>query len=184
MPEQNKDFTIEEIAAEANNHLGDSASSPAAPVTGDTVDLKAGTKLTLNNVTLFKSSTAMEVLGAETGTFYIWSDSVAKNRIRITNSTDHVGVDGKVTGWIDVEDAKVAAGGSAPTTQAFTPYLVNITASVLNVRKGPGTNYGITTTIKRGEVYTIVGEQNGWGKLKSGAGWIHLWHTKRGNQGE
>jgi uncharacterized protein YgiM (DUF1202 family) len=54
---------------------------------------------------------------------------------------------------------------------------------VLNVRKGPGTNYGIATTVKKGEVYTIVAEtKNGsttWGKLKSGAGYISLGYTKR-----
>lgn len=60
-----------------------------------------------------------------------------------------------------------------------TTYLVEITASVLNVRKGPGTNYKIATTVKKGGVYTIVSESNGWGKLKSGAGWIKLSYTKR-----
>lgn len=59
-----------------------------------------------------------------------------------------------------------------------TTCLVKITADVLNVRKGPGTNYKIATTVKRGDVYTIVSEYNGWGKLKSGAGWIKLSYTK------
>lgn len=60
-----------------------------------------------------------------------------------------------------------------------TTYLVKITADVLNVRKGPGTNYKIATTVKKGGVYTIVSESDGWGKLKSGAGWIKLSYTKR-----
>ena len=60
---------------------------------------------------------------------------------------------------------------------AFTPYVVKVTADVLNVRSGPGTNYGITTKVKKGEAYTIVEEKNGWGKLKSGAGWISLEYT-------
>lgn len=33
--------------------------------------------------------------------------------------------------------------------------------------------------IHKNEVYTIVAENNGWGKLKSGAGWINLSYTKR-----
>lgn len=57
------------------------------------------------------------------------------------------------------------------------PYLVKINTAVLNVRSGAGTNYSINTTVKRGEVYTIVSESNGWGKLKSGAGWISLKYT-------
>lgn len=59
----------------------------------------------------------------------------------------------------------------------FTPYLVKINTDVLNVRGGTGTNYPITTTVKRGQVYTIVDEVNGWGKLKSGAGYICLAYT-------
>ena len=62
-------------------------------------------------------------------------------------------------------------------------YKVKISAVVLNVQKGPSTNYGITTQVKRGEVYTIVAEEkNGdttWGKLKSGAGYINLGYTQR-----
>ena len=62
-------------------------------------------------------------------------------------------------------------------------YKVKITADVLNVRKGVGINYPIVTTVKNGEVYTIVGEKkNGnttWLQLKSGAGYICADYTKR-----
>ncbi len=74
---------------------------------------------------------------------------------------------------------------SAPkktTPKKTTPvktYKVKVTADVLNVRKGAGTKYGIVTQIKKNEVYTIVQTSNGWGKLKSGAGWISLAYTKR-----
>lgn len=58
-------------------------------------------------------------------------------------------------------------------------YTVKITADALNVRDGAGTNYKINTVVKKGEVYTIVAEENGWGKLKSGAGWIKLSYTEK-----
>lgn len=72
---------------------------------------------------------------------------------------------------------------SQPTPQPQNGYLVKITCDVLNVRKGPGTNYGVATTVKKGEVYTIVGENNGWGQLKSGAGWIKLSYTTKVSSG-
>lgn len=56
-------------------------------------------------------------------------------------------------------------------------YTVKINTAVLNVRDGAGTSYKINTTVKQDEVYTIVEENNGWGKLKSGAGWISLAYT-------
>ena len=65
------------------------------------------------------------------------------------------------------------------TPAQSTNYTVTITTDVLNVRDGAGTGYKINTTVKRGEVYTIVAEDNGWGKLKSGAGWISLKYTSK-----
>jgi hypothetical protein len=67
-------------------------------------------------------------------------------------------------------------GGTTGAT--VTPYLVRVKITNLNIRKGPGTNYGSTGFIKPG-VYTIVAESTStgatkWGKLKSGAGWISL----------
>lgn len=72
--------------------------------------------------------------------------------------------------------AEKPTGGTTEAT--VTPYLVRVKISNLNIRKGPGTNYGSTGFIKPG-VYTIVAENTGtgatkWGKLKSGAGWISL----------
>lgn len=60
------------------------------------------------------------------------------------------------------------------TMKSNVPYMVKISASTLNVRSGVGVNHPIVTTVRKGEIYTIVDESNGWGKLKSGAGWINL----------
>ena len=76
---------------------------------------------------------------------------------------------------IPYEDDAIAA---TPTAK-FEPYLVKITADTLNVRAGAGTNYRINTQVKKNQVYTIIGELSGWGKLKSGAGWIHLDYTRK-----
>lgn len=65
------------------------------------------------------------------------------------------------------------------TTKNKLPYKVKITANVLNVRNGAGTKYKINTQVKKGEVYTIVEEKSGWGKLKSAAGWISLEYVKK-----
>lgn len=76
-------------------------------------------------------------------------------------------------GWVDATDLQEIA------VKTFMPYTVRVTANVLNVRSGPGTRYKVTTSIKKNEVYTIVEEKNGWGKLKSGAGWISLKYAKK-----
>lgn len=61
----------------------------------------------------------------------------------------------------------------------FTSYRVRVTTNALNIRDGAGTNFKINGVIKDKGVYTIVAEENGWGKLKSGAGWICLDYTKK-----
>lgn len=85
---------------------------------------------------------------------------------------------GAITGVAAIDDV-VAYSDGKPATPTFEPYLVKITASVLNVRSGPSTTYKVVTTVKRNEIYTIIAENNGWGKLKSGAGWISLKYTQK-----
>ena len=62
---------------------------------------------------------------------------------------------------------------------AFQPYIVIVDTDVLNVRTGAGVSYPIATTVKKGQAFTIVEVKDGWGKLKSGAGWISLEYTKK-----
>ena len=85
-------------------------------------------------------------------------------------------------GWISmgasyVEKTGTVASTSTPASNEYQVKIVNCTT--LNVRKGAGTNYGVTTTVKAGEVYTIVDETNGWLKLKSGAGYISKTYTQK-----
>lgn len=88
-------------------------------------------------------------------------------------------------GWISLEyTEKVDLTQTTPSnTPGKLPYLVRIMADTLNVRSGPGTMYRIITSVHRPSIYTIVEEQNGWGKLRSGAGWISLAYTERYNSG-
>lgn len=62
---------------------------------------------------------------------------------------------------------------------SFTAYKVKVTTSALNIRSGAGTNNKVVGVIHDRGVYTIVDEKSGWGKLKSGAGWISLKYCKK-----
>lgn len=67
-----------------------------------------------------------------------------------------------------------------PSNPTNNSYLVKVTVKKLNIRKGPGTNYSVCGSITEVGPFTIVetksgaGSKSGWGKLKSGAGWISL----------
>ena len=77
------------------------------------------------------------------------------------------------------------AAPAAPQVMTDVPFLVKISIRDLNIRKGPGTNYSRTGSYTGIGVFTIVdvqsgqGSSSGWGKLKSGAGWISLDYTKK-----
>lgn len=111
------------------------------------------------------------------------SDQVARRNYSLTNS--------RILGY--GRPAYDAAGAAAPVTPATpaapqttdVPFRVKISIRNLNIRKGPGTNYSRTGSYTGIGVFTIVdvqsgqGSDTGWGKLKSGAGWISLDYTKK-----
>lgn len=65
--------------------------------------------------------------------------------------------------------AKPAESKPAPET----PFKVKVSADDLRIRKSPSLEGEITGYTGKG-VFTITEEKGGWGKLKSGAGWICL----------
>ena len=77
----------------------------------------------------------------------------------------------------DESGKAVYTSKAANSTSSFK---VQISISDLNIRKGPGTNYATTGKFTGKGIFTIVetkqgtGSDKGWGKLKSGAGWIAL----------
>ena len=85
---------------------------------------------------------------------------------------------GAVTGVVKAESL-IPYVKAAQEVSTFVSYLVKISVDVLNVRSGPGTGYRINTQVTKNQVYTIVDEKNGWGKLKSGAGWISLQYVRK-----
>lgn len=80
------------------------------------------------------------------------------------------------------EVAEDIAGGM---TNADYPFLVKVSISDLNIRKGAGTNTAKTGQYTGIGVFTIVevregkGSDKGWGRLKSGAGWIALSYCEK-----
>ncbi len=80
-----------------------------------------------------------------------------------------------------------SAGNAVYTSAAESavPFTVKVTIPNLNIRTGPGTNYAKTGKFTGAGVFTITevkdgsGSARGWGKLKSGAGWISLEYAAR-----
>lgn len=168
-----------EIAAEVNKRLG--ADEPKVETPATTSAIKKGDVVSI----------------ADDATYYDGVKKVPawvrkKKWIVSSVSGDRAVIDKSVDGknaicspinvkFLTVDGAKV----EAPKTETFKFYLAKVTASALNIRKGAGTNFAVTGVIRDKGTYTIVAESKGqgstkgWGKLKSGAGWISLDFVKK-----
>ncbi len=81
-------------------------------------------------------------------------------------------------------DGKVVYEPKAVEPAVKVPFLVKVSISDLNIRSGAGTNFARVQFCPPG-VYTIIdvkagqGSKAGWGRLKSGTGWVSLDFVKR-----
>lgn len=80
---------------------------------------------------------------------------------------------------------EVAEGAATGMTNADCPFFVKVSIPDLNIRKGSGTNTAKTGMCTGVGVFTILevregkGSDKGWGRLKSGVGWIALSYCER-----
>nr|DAD55557.1 MAG TPA: PGRP protein [Bacteriophage sp.] len=81
------------------------------------------------------------------------------------------------------QDVAAKMGKVIPVAPSNTEITVSysgvVTASVLRIRKGPSVSSSIAGTLKKGTVVSIILEDNGWGKLADGSGWVSLTYIKK-----
>ena len=101
----------------------------------------------------------------------------ARNQYHLVGSQGGAGnQNSNVHGW--VKASLVQAVTAQPSSQGS--FRVRVNVPLLNIRAGAGTNHRINGTITDRGIYTITevrqgtGSAAGWGRLKSGAGWIAL----------
>ena len=163
-----------QIAAEVNKRLGitDTGGSTGGQTSGNTeTGLKVGDVVSFKGTQHYTSAAAKDAKTCKPGKATI--TAVAAGKAHPYHLKAVSGGGSTVYGWVNAADISTGSAGTA------TSYRVRTTADVLNIRKGPGTNYGVAGQIKGKGIYTIVAEAAGpgatkWGKLKSGAGWISL----------
>ena len=83
------------------------------------------------------------------------------------------------------DNGKAVYTTAGQQASAGVPFSVQVDILDLNIRTGAGTNYAKTGEKTGKGVFTIVevkagqGASTGWGRLKSGAGWISLDYATR-----
>ena len=76
-------------------------------------------------------------------------------------------------GWIHLGYTQLVSAAVSETG------VYRVKADSLDICKGPGTSYGRAGSVKKGEAYTITKIQDGWGYLKSGAGWVLMSYMEK-----
>lgn len=160
------------IAAEVNRILGASTEPPKPPAE-DAPDMNVGDTVDFTGVKHYVSSAAKTGSTCKPGKATVTAKAPGKAHPYHLKAVPSGG--STVYGWVDAADISAPGSGEPEAIS----YRVKVTANELNIRKGPGTNFGTNGSIKDKGVYTIVAESSGsgaskWGKLKSGAGWISL----------
>ena len=162
-------YTMDTFRAAVKAAMGETAAKPATVKKGDMVKISGGAvydgKKQVPDWVIAKAWIVKDCVG---------------DRAVIDKSTDGKNA---ICSPICVKFLTVVDGTATPAPN-FSAYCVRITTGALNIRRGPGTNYGTNGCIRDRGVYTIVEEASGagaamWGKLKSGAGWISLDYTKK-----
>ena len=125
--------------------------------------IKVGDKVKVNpNATTYANSTKTIPSWVKNGTYTVSKVDSSKVLLK------------EITSYVYIKDvSKVGA------TSSNVSYVIRVIVDSLNIRSGAGTNYSIVGTVKKGGVYTIVEEKNGFGRLKSGKGWISLDCTEK-----
>ena len=80
----------------------------------------------------------------------------------------------KIVSWMNEVDVEKVSADNQISVATDSSFLVEIICDELNIRQKADFNSKVVGTVKRGEVYTILQEENGLGKLKSGVGYISL----------
>ena len=143
------------------------------PIITDNVALKAGDLVSLTSDAKYYTGATVPNW-VKNKNWYV--EEVSGDRVIINKSED---------GENAIESPVNAKYLKLVKEKSDLPYFVRIDISNLNIRKGPGSNYATTGMYTGKGVFTIVevsngiGSTSGWGKLKSGAGWISLDYTKK-----
>ena len=115
-----------------------------------------------------------------------WSDSKSqKGAYKILSNAKKCADANPGYSVFDNNGVNIYTSNTSTQTAPDVPFTVKVSISDLNIRKGPGTDYAKTGKFTGKGVFTIVevksgqGSTAGWGRLKSGAGWISLDYVER-----
>lgn len=163
-----------QIASEVNRMIGASVNNPDTPTIEPTTTFEVQVLVDDLN---YRSEPSMNgTVKGQTG----------KGVFTIVETSNGWGRLKSGAGWIYLDNPEYCEILNTETTVTPSkPFMVRVDTARLNIRTGPGANYPKTGNYTGIGTFTIVetrsgeGSSSGWGKLKSGSGWISLDYATR-----
>ncbi|MGE5422895.1 MAG: N-acetylmuramoyl-L-alanine amidase [Ignavibacteriales bacterium] len=137
--------------------LADIAMAASAIVTGKVVNIRSGP-----------------------GSNYVKKGSLLQGAIVTVNASTgqwcKVSLRSGLTGWVNKSYLKINWSSSTPvkTTTVSKAAKIEITTKIANLRSGPGTKYVIKAKAKKGDKLELLGNNNGWYKVKTSQGIAYI----------
>ena len=127
-------------------------------------------KQTKPQTSTLKVGDTVEIVGSNYSTGQSIPKWVKASDYEITRISGKKALLSSIMSWVDLADLREVGVKKV----AAKNFLVEVITPILNVRQAANFDSKVVGTVRKGEVFTIVEEVNGLGKLKSGAGWISL----------
>ena len=134
-------------------NANESYAQEVGTITASALNVRTGAGTNYSKVTLLYKGDKVEILSSSNGWY----------KIRLSN--------GK-TGWVS---SKYIVKGDSSNSSQVSKGKAKITASALNVRKGPSTSYSKVGLLSNGQVVDILEKNGTWSKIKASnglTGWV------------
>ena len=131
-----------------------------------TVGVTTSNNVVVNSYTVKVTANSLNVRSGP-GTNHNVVTTVKKNQVyTIVETSNNWGKLKSGAGWICLDYTSKNTAATVKTEPSYKT--MTVTASALNIRKGPGTSYQIVGTYKKGTKVKIYSIANGWAKCDKG----------------
>ena len=139
-------------------------------------ELSSGTTEVTNSHSLYSVGDKVKVLASAKTyvTGEVIKEFVKGQTYEIMRVHDNKLLLSDIISWVYSHDVEKVSVDSNTMIATETPFLVEIICDKLHIRHNPDFNSVVVGAVKSGEVYTIIQEENGLGKLKSDVGYISM----------
>lgn len=142
----------------SNQNLSSNASSKTVSITASSLNVRSG------------AGTQYQIIGGLTKGKNVTVVATSGEWYKIKYGSRYGYINKKYTSTA-VSDNKESSSADDMESNTQTMYCI---ASSLNIRSGAGTSYAVTGSIKNGQSVTVLGNNNGWSKIKVGNGYGYV----------